>query len=530
MENPGESDAPYPRRFWWLKRLTLLGAGLLVGLGGLRTWWGNRAEQLLAAEHAAMRAAGHPVTLEELDTKPIPDDRNAAAFMLKAIAIKDKRARGPHSSSGDFPEYPPFPPEWHKLAGEMVEGNGPVFPLLRQARAHDQFDWGVRVRSPAFQVLLEFLNPSRDLCNFLTDAALREHVNGNDAAAIELIRDARHVSRAVDSTPFLVSHLVATGCDALALHRLQVITAGITVKEGEDFPVGSEIPDGPATRGQLKALTEELLQPAPPGGRMGLALAGQRVFASDLIRSATGRNPILRPMFVLEERRVLAATHWYGQIAAGPTWADVQLALRARRAAMPAAPRGTRMATSFSAAVLPAVDGAMRQSVRVETSRRLAAVSLAVQLYRFDHDGAWPPSLDALVPAYLPAVPADPFEVSGAPLGYVVVKNALPFGGDRPIVYSVTDDGGDQTGAPSDILLPKPEFGWTHGEVDSRRDLVRWHRLPTWAFGIRRWLRSGPDPVPATTLPAAGEFSPHAVEDEPDESDDPGDSEHRQQP
>jgi hypothetical protein len=537
MDDPGESDLPYPPRFRWFKRLSLLGFVLLVGLGGLRAWWGRHADQLLAAEHAAMRAAGHPVEPAELNETPLPAERNAAAFILKAIALREMSATGPHQSSGEFTEYPPFPPAWHKLAGEMVAANGPVFPLLREARAHDAFDWGMRLPTPASAVLLPHLNQSRGLCNFLTDAALREHASGNDAAALELIRDARHVSRAVGSQPFLVSHLVSTGCDALALHRLQVIAAGMTLRDGEDFPIGSEIPEGPATRGQVRALVGELLRPPPPAGRMGRALAGERVFATDLIRSATARNPVLRPLFALEERRGLASTRWYAGAAAAQTWPDAQLATRARRAAAPAAAAGgNRLATAFSSMVAVSVDAALRQDMRAETSRRLAAVSLAVQLFRADHGGQWPASLDALVPAYLPAVPVDPFALSGERLQYVVFKNALPFGRDRPVVFSVAEDGGDQT-SPGIGLPPLPEFGWVSREVDGRRDLVRWHPLPAWAPAVPQWLRArdggagaatatGPAP---TTAPGLDVLSPEAVEGKPDEADEPRDEQKREQ-
>jgi hypothetical protein len=72
---------------------------------------------------------------------------------------------------------------------------------------------------------------------------------------------------------------------------------------------------------------------------------------------------------------------------------------------------------------------------RIIGERRVTAVSLAAQLYRADHGGRWPARLDDLVPAYLPAVPVDPFHDDGRPLGYVVKKGALPGGGDRPLVY-----------------------------------------------------------------------------------------------
>ena len=69
--------------------------------------------------------------------------------------------------------------------------------------------------------------------------------------------------------------------------------------------------------------------------------------------------------------------------------------------------------------------------------RRVAITALAVERYRRAHGGAAPDSLDALVPAFMPAVPMDPF--SGKPLVYK--REAAGY-----LLYSVdtnrVDDGG----------------------------------------------------------------------------------------
>ena len=99
-------------------------------------------------------------------------------------------------------------------------------------------------------------------------------------------------------------------------------------------------------------------------------------------------------------------------------------------------------------------------------SRRIAAVALAVRLYRADHAGRWPESLGELVPTYLPAVPIDPFAAGGRPLrylrdtpgwdippalaaaesSYIPPPGTGPFLGG-PVVYSVGQDGIDDGGS-----------------------------------------------------------------------------------
>jgi hypothetical protein len=72
-------------------------------------------------------------------------------------------------------------------------------------------------------------------------------------------------------------------------------------------------------------------------------------------------------------------------------------------------------------------------------SLRATEVVLALRLHQADHDGRLPETLDELVPAYLPAVPRDPFARTDAPLCYR--KD-----GTEWTVYSVGPNGADDGG------------------------------------------------------------------------------------
>jgi hypothetical protein len=71
-------------------------------------------------------------------------------------------------------------------------------------------------------------------------------------------------------------------------------------------------------------------------------------------------------------------------------------------------------------------------------ARRIMTAVLAIERFRHAHSGVPPPSLEALVPAFLPAVPQDPF--SSDPLVYR--KDA-----ERYVVYSLDSNRRDDGGA-----------------------------------------------------------------------------------
>jgi hypothetical protein len=99
--------------------------------------------------------------------------------------------------------------------------------------------------------------------------------------------------------------------------------------------------------------------------------------------------------------------------------------------------------------------------LRTHALLRCAVVALAAERYRLAH-GDWPRSLTDLVPAYLPAVPLDPFD--GQPLRYRRT-------GTGAVIYSVGEDGRDDGGDPSrptEAGPPRDEV-FTLWDVTARR-------------------------------------------------------------
>jgi hypothetical protein len=77
--------------------------------------------------------------------------------------------------------------------------------------------------------------------------------------------------------------------------------------------------------------------------------------------------------------------------------------------------------------------------LKIVAHKRLAVTALAVERWRITHGGRPPASLTDLVPGFLPAPPADPYD--GRPLRYLNRTNSY-------VLYSIgedlTDDGGQE--------------------------------------------------------------------------------------
>jgi hypothetical protein len=97
---------------------------------------------------------------------------------------------------------------------------------------------------------------------------------------------------------------------------------------------------------------------------------------------------------------------------------------------------------------------------RAQSLERLLRLKLAIRAYRLDH-GSLPQELSQLVPAYLSAVPIDPYDPLRKPLRYRIYDDSF-------LVYSVSKDGKDDGGRPQKKDIGFPPF---HDESEPAGDL-----------------------------------------------------------
>ena len=136
----------------------------------------------------------------------------------------------PSASDLVYEEYPPYPPKWHEREDTAFKFNAPARVLAHNARSCTIANWPI-MPLPNGKVDMRNLNGCRALANDLADAALQEHLSGNDAEAVETIRDLLHLAELLDESPrwTAVQSLVSQGVRMIAVNRLEVITSDVSL-------------------------------------------------------------------------------------------------------------------------------------------------------------------------------------------------------------------------------------------------------------------------------------------------------------
>ena len=455
-----------PARFIGLiRRAATFGLAILAILA-LRLWWGHVADGELRHLADAAHARGEPFFPEDFDPQPVPDSENAGlslrhaadAIVIEAFKLMDVM------DDSTF-EDPPTEANVRALDA-VVAANQKTLDLARKARFQTKADWQIRARTPVLTTYppRDFLGGQRLVANVTGWAALREHAHGNDREAVERLRDLVHQSQMVDrAAPRIVCNLVSIGIAEMATNHIGRIAPDLSVGGPTPTREGS-----PATRQQVRELIAALMDEKEFFTGVERAWYGERMVDFDaVLHLGDGtRDPLrqfwaIKPMFDLDGVRILRQQTQTARAAIAPNFP-------AARAASPVAEIGDRselwrLSRELSNIIIPSTNRALLQEFRVLTDRRAAATILAIRLYRLDHAGKYPPSLQELVPNYLPTAPADPMAAGGKALRYK--PDAIP-----PVIYSVGEDGIDNGGTS---LPDDTPHGYRWNQPDAVYPLAR---------------------------------------------------------
>lgn len=488
-----------PGRWRWTKRVIAAYVILLGGSLAGHLWWRHAANERLQAAIDAVRQRGEPLTIDELRDPSLPRDENAAEAYERAAAT-------PLLASPLSP--PPAPPgmtgaEFARLRDMMLSdvmldaalrrrypeqlaqilalAEEPL-ALVREGNRRPGIDWSNSPGYPCFGVPVPSGTPSRHVAKLLATVALGRHETGNDAAAVEALREMQSFVDRCQTLPTLIGHLIANANQRLLNDAVEEIAPTLRVGDGP----------GAASREQVESLLADLLdEHAMRGGRVGAYLSERVVlhaagvemerdpggFMTTVLQAAAPSLPgaawtcIFQPAWRLDLARALEEQARYVEASRQPTYAqDASI----RPPAQPEAPPintillrpdpRTALVRPFSATAADVARPAAwaRMHYLTLAGRRMAAVALAMRLYEIDH-GAQPDTLAALVPDYLPAIPQDPFGQLGETILYALQA-------EQPVLYSRNVDGADDGGTW--VLAPAWVGSGMRVDDESSPDLV----------------------------------------------------------
>lgn len=460
--------------------LGLLLLALLVLV--VRAGWGWIAERRLNAVMADLQRRG---LLARPTAPPLTDREREALFYLNraaeaaALSPDELSAAENYDVNGNG-----FPEATIAAQRKVVAARSKVFADVSHARMLGPVRWpsgtSAAQREEAASKALQGLQRLLVLLQYKLNVVGR--ADGNDGAAVEVMRDVLFVARAAGQVSSPIAAGMAGGFRSYAVNPLD--TMGQTMHVGRGSMAASP--------GQVKALINDLLWDEDfqtglvAGQRMQLSKAAEWI---DQRRAARPQRQKMVDFFWMTRRPDTESrwARWLRVGMGGPYYALQGARILQYRAAVVDALSATDYSSTCNrlpptrrraasdppvAAIWVTRDfnlagqdarGSLTYLYRGRAAARLAAVQVAVRWYACRHGGYLPPTLDALVPQYLPAIPTDPFATGGARIKYLPATT-------QPCVYSVGTNGFDDIGAGTwmpEVDLPldgrrftKPDIIW----------------------------------------------------------------------
>jgi hypothetical protein len=418
--------------------------------------WAGIAHRKLQARIDAIAAAHQPFWLADFETPPIPREQNAAELWKAVFAAFPSNDTTPSNAAGETVGSPPYSAKWYQMEDQAVILNARVFQLAHQAAAARQIDWGIKAREKwdSFPYFAEI----RKTSNVLTDAALHAHLHGDDALALQRLHDMLQLARAEGANGTRLDEIYDRIFTSFCCDRLMVMAPDLTIDA--------------ADRSAIVSMIHELLDTSGTDQLRVASMDGERMNVHNQLAEERRHRRVLAPLITLTEASVLETRVVDRLAASAPNDVAARIVYQSHLTRMMLrndCPSSRDEFVGVYSYDFGALDWYVTDEWKAIASRRAAALALAIRLYRSDN-AKWPDHLGDLIPQYIPSVPEDP--LMGGPIGYVIRKNALPTGGDRPLLYfNLSTD--PTTSAPPAY----PVYFWD-GHLTQWRDLTLWTPPP----------------------------------------------------
>jgi hypothetical protein len=402
------------------------------------------AMRQVKAEAARIQAAGEPITTADLyDRSRVPaGTKDITPLWLAALDSVNEQhfntdAKGlpivGQDASNDLPAE-------HVAAAEafLAKYDSTIQLTLVAARAEGECRLAVEF-DDGFSALLPNVQKMRTLARLMTLRGRAAAAKGDMDGAVESVEAMFEASRALAQQQLLIEHLV------------RMATAQMALAEVEFLLNEAELTD--EQLGRLRKHVEALdFQQGLVNSLMGERGMGYHVFHH--LETLHGDQPFMgKPdpgpgsitkaedcrMYLDLQRQMLEAAREPFPAAIDKSH-SVEQQLQLLAGSRNPLERLNYMTTLL---IMPASSGSFAATARNLARRDLVLCAIAARQYQHKQ-GELPASLAALVPEFLPAVPADPFD--GKPLRMIATEEGL-------VLYSIgrdqKDDGGLESGQRS---------------------------------------------------------------------------------
>jgi hypothetical protein len=413
---------------------------LLLVCMGLYVYYRLHSKSQLQTRIDAIRAAGYTVTCAELDKwYSIPENvENAAYTITDAFSYykqwdKEKSKSLPVVGQAALPpRTEPLPEEMKTLIAQYVADNNEALKLLHAAASIEHSRYPIDL-SAGFETNVPNLSELRGAVFLLKLEAILHTENGESNLAVRSVRSCFGVARSLAKEPVMVSQLVRSACQSLAVTTIEYCINRIEFADE-----------------QLVELIESVNN-AESISDMSCAFVGERCMGISFFKAPGSVNPDLingipfRPILELYKAIGLADADEiiYLDLMDGYI-KSAQLPLEKRLDAVKAVEarlQSTSKAHILLHVMMPALSRVITIDIRNIAHLRTTRVGLALERYRLA-DGKLPDNLTELVPGYLESVPKDPFD--GKDLRYKKLEAGF-------IVYSIGEDQIDDGGKEKDL-------------------------------------------------------------------------------
>ena len=413
----------------------------------------------------AIRAAGLPRDGKELNDyyTAVPDNENAALVMTQAFALMQDFPDNRSSQIANFripPRGQALTAGQKQLLASYVGMNSEALTKMREAIKLPGSRYPIDY-SPGFATLLPHLPKLKNLARIAEYDALLTVGPGHSQYASQSIADILGMAKTLENEPLLVPQLVRLAIIANATQTLEYSLNTTSFDETELSSLGKDFADAERTNLMARAMIGERAMFIPIL-LSSLDWSGMKLIAEQIER---GENPTTNNLPKLSENiktNLARLSEIIKTDASGIRQGDLRFYLNAMETNIALAgliPPDSLAATNvfeaeskeakeqhyavsafaFSApqgmSVSP-MSGVVIKEAHCFTIIRLATTALAVERFRLAN-GKLPENLNELVPQFLSAVPADPFD--GKPLRYHPLTKGY-------VVYSVGQDGHDDGG------------------------------------------------------------------------------------